>query len=62
MTLNRDCPICQGRGWFERALYDLDDIAPCPSCNPVEPLGRTGFLLVVGLLALLLGITVWGFR
>jgi len=60
---NPRCPICQGRGWFETGLFELeDDPQPCPDCNPVRPLRRSDFLLICTLIAMMFGLAVWGGR
>lgn len=62
---NPTCPVCQGRGWFETPYYSdfapSTQVIPCPDCNPVEPMGRTGCALAVAIFAALIALVAWGF-
>lgn len=65
-TPDPQCPVCRGTGWYESPSYGnfapQIDIFPCPDCNEVEPIGRTGCLLAVALLAVVIVVMVWGAR
>ena len=60
------CPLCKGIGWYESPSYGnfapRIDVYPCPDCNKVEPIGHTGCLLTVALLAVAIVVMVWGSR
>lgn len=61
-TLDPNCTICRGRGWFETFLYDVDDIQPCPHCNPVQPIPLYVWWTIYGGIVLALIAIVWGSR
>jgi len=60
-SINQNCKICKGRGWYETYRYELEnDPQPCPDCNPCTPPTRgeiafIGFCFVVFFVLMLLG-------
>jgi hypothetical protein len=58
------CPVCKGLGWYQGPSYGNFapeiDIFPCPDCNEAEPIGRTGCLLAVAFLAIVIALVAWG--
>ena len=63
VTPKLDCPICNGLGWYESLAYSefgpLTQPAPCPDCNPVEPMTKGGCALLVFASALVIAALVW---
>lgn len=66
-TPDPQCPVCQGKGWFFVPTFHVDfgaqsEFHPCPDCNPTEPLGRSGCLMVVAFFAVVVALLAWGAR
>ena len=67
MTLNKDCPLCKGRGWYEGPSHDPNfgwqvGPTPCLDCNPVDPPTKLEIAALILMLLMLVTLPFWGGR